>query len=75
MNNPKSEHNQPVLDPIAHFKAIPWCNTLLSARDNVSTQVPDRRPIGSTERSVFFTSLQSPEEVRDRLTPFQFPCS
>lgn len=50
MNNPKSEHNQPIADPIAHFKRIPWCAKFLSGEDVVAIQVPDRTPLASTER-------------------------
>jgi hypothetical protein len=32
MSNPKSEHNQPIADPVAHFNSTPWCSKLLSLR-------------------------------------------
>ncbi|KAK8091127.1 hypothetical protein PG994_000632 [Apiospora phragmitis] len=45
-----TEHNQAVPDPVAHFKAIPWCRALLEDKANFGDiLVPDRRPLASGE--------------------------
>jgi len=49
---PKSEltnHNQSVPDPIAHFKAFPWCAKLIEDKANIDVVVPDRRLLDSGE--------------------------
>ena len=64
MANPKSDHNQPVASPVAHFKSIPWCAKLLSDRSIVSVQVPDRTPIASTESALVRETLNTPKTVK-----------
>ena len=68
MANPKSEHNQPLADPTAHFKSIPWCAKLLSARNIVGVLVPDRTPIPSTESSFIRETLNTPSTVNACVT-------
>ncbi|KAG4437831.1 hypothetical protein IFR05_006677 [Cadophora sp. M221] len=72
MFNPKSTHNQPVADPIAHFKAIPWCAKLLSDKSIAQVTVPDRNPISSTESALVRETLNTPETVKACITFFRY---
>ncbi|KAH7357118.1 HotDog domain-containing protein [Rhexocercosporidium sp. MPI-PUGE-AT-0058] len=72
MSNPKSTHNQPVTDPIAYFKAIPWCAKLISDKSVVQVTVPDRTPIASTESAFVRETLNTPETVKACITFFRF---
>jgi hypothetical protein len=71
-SNPKSEHNQPTVDPVAHFKAIPWCAKLLSDKSVVQVVVPDRTPIPSTESALVRETLNTPSTVKACVTFFQY---
>jgi hypothetical protein len=68
MPNPPSKYNQPVADPVAHFKAIPWCAELLADKSIVAVNVPDRTPIPSTESALVRETLNTPETVNACLT-------
>ena len=64
MSNPKSTHNQPIENPIPHFKAIPWCAKLLADKSVVQVAVPDRTPIASTESALVRETLNTPNTVK-----------
>jgi hypothetical protein len=66
--NPTSVHNQPVAEPIEHFKAIPWCNKLLTQKSVLQVIVPDRTPIASTESSLVRETLNTPNTVKSCIT-------
>ncbi|XXG98535.1 hypothetical protein Hte_004859 [Hypoxylon texense] len=59
-----TDHNQSVPDPLAHFKAIPWCAALLADRAIVSVVVPDRRPLPTGESNFVRKTMNSPTTVR-----------
>ncbi|KAI4870055.1 Thioesterase/thiol ester dehydrase-isomerase [Hypoxylon rubiginosum] len=59
-----ADHNQSVPDPLAHFKAIPWCAALLADRAVVSIVVPDRRPLPTGESNFVRKTMNSPTTVR-----------
>ncbi|KAK6818939.1 alcohol dehydrogenase [Apiospora arundinis] len=64
---PKSEltnHNQSVPDPIAHFKAIPWCAKLIEDRANIDVVVPDRRPLDSGESNFVRKTMNTPTTIK-----------
>ncbi|KAI1776873.1 Thioesterase/thiol ester dehydrase-isomerase [Hypoxylon cercidicola] len=63
-----ADHNQCVPDPLAHFKAIPWCASLLSDRAVVSVVVPDRRPLPTGESNFIRKTMNSPTTVRASLS-------
>ncbi|KAI1377777.1 Thioesterase/thiol ester dehydrase-isomerase [Hypoxylon crocopeplum] len=66
-----TDHNQSVPDPIAHFKAIPWCAALLSDPANLQVVVPDRRPLPSGESNFVRKTMNSPTTVRACVTFFR----
>jgi hypothetical protein len=70
--NPKSEHSQPTADPVAHFKAIPWCAKLLSDKSVVQVMVPDRTPLPSTESALVRETLNTPSTVKACVTFFRY---
>ncbi|PVH83888.1 hypothetical protein DL98DRAFT_105009 [Cadophora sp. DSE1049] len=72
MSNPKSSHNQPIADPIVHFKAIPWCAKLLSDKSIVQVTVPDRTPIPSTESALVRETLNTSKTVKACITFFRY---
>ncbi|KAH7407284.1 HotDog domain-containing protein [Cadophora sp. MPI-SDFR-AT-0126] len=72
MSNPKSSHNQPIADPVAHFKAIPWCAKLLSDKSIVQVTVPDRTPIPSTESALVRETLNTSKTVKACITFFRY---
>ncbi|KAI0111927.1 HotDog domain-containing protein [Daldinia grandis] len=63
-----TEHNQVVADPIAHFKAIPWCAALLSDPAIIETGVPDRRPLPNGDSSLVRKTMNSPTTARACVT-------
>ncbi|KAI0132518.1 HotDog domain-containing protein [Xylariales sp. AK1849] len=65
------DHNQPVPDPIAHFKAIPWCAKLLEDRAVLDIIVPDRRPLESGESNFVRKTMNSPSTVNACVTFFR----
>jgi hypothetical protein len=67
-SNPNSEYNQPTADPIAHFKAIPWCAKLLSDKSVVKIIIPDRTPIPSTESALVRETFNTPSTVKACIT-------
>jgi hypothetical protein len=67
-SNPKSAHNQPTADPVAHFKAIPWCAKLLSDKSVLQVIVPDRTPLASTESALVRESLNTASTVKACVT-------
>ncbi|KAG4412344.1 hypothetical protein IFR04_014523 [Cadophora malorum] len=72
MSNPSSSHNQPIADPIAHFKAIPWCAKLLADKSVVQVTVPDRTPIPSTESALVRETLNTSKTVKACITFFRY---
>ncbi|KAL6719814.1 hypothetical protein ACLMJK_001735 [Lecanora helva] len=73
MANPKSPHNQPTPDPIAHFKTIPWCNALLTSPRTLAVAVPDRTPTTTSESNLVRVTLNTPSTVRACVTFFRMP--
>ncbi|KAI1083489.1 HotDog domain-containing protein [Whalleya microplaca] len=67
---PHSPHNQAVADPLAHFKAIPWCAALLASRQNLhgTVAVPDCHPLPSGEASFVRKTLNNASTVRACVT-------
>ncbi|KAI0387707.1 HotDog domain-containing protein [Hypomontagnella monticulosa] len=63
-----TKHNQSVPDPLAHFKAIPWCAALLTDKAILDTVVPDRRPLPSGESSFVRKTMNSADTVRACVT-------
>lgn len=59
-----TDHNQCVPDPLAHFKAMPWCKALLEERAVVNVVVPDRRPMPTGESNFVRKTMNSPTTVR-----------
>ncbi|KAK7957098.1 uncharacterized protein PG986_006320 [Apiospora aurea] len=57
------EHNQPVPDPVAHFKAISWCRALIEDKANLEVIVPDRRPLESGESNFVRKTKPAPSAV------------
>ncbi|OTB19946.1 hypothetical protein K445DRAFT_313740 [Daldinia sp. EC12] len=64
----QTEHNQVVADPIAHFKAIPWCAALLSDPAIIEVSVPDRRHLPNGDSSLVRKTLNSPTTARACVT-------
>ncbi|KAI8963836.1 HotDog domain-containing protein [Daldinia sp. FL1419] len=63
-----TEHNQVVADPLAHFKAIPWCAKLLSDPAILEIGVPDRRPLPNGDSSLVRKTMNSPTTARACVT-------
>ncbi|KAI2782031.1 HotDog domain-containing protein [Daldinia loculata] len=63
-----TEHNQVVADPLAHFKAIPWCAALLSDPAILEIGVPDRRPLPNGDSSLVRKTMNSPTTARASVT-------
>ncbi|KAK8051075.1 hypothetical protein PG993_002460 [Apiospora rasikravindrae] len=66
-----TEHNQAVPDPVAHFKAIPWCRALLEDKANLEIIVPDRRPLDSGESNFVRKTMNSPTTVKASVSFFR----
>ncbi|KAI0150398.1 HotDog domain-containing protein [Xylariaceae sp. FL1272] len=66
------DHNQAVPDPVAHFKSIPWCSSLLNAGPPtiLDTIVPDRRFLPTGESNFVRKTLNSPTTVKACVTFF-----
>ncbi|KAL2023433.1 hypothetical protein VTK56DRAFT_2790 [Thermocarpiscus australiensis] len=62
------DHNQPVKDPLAHFRAIPWAAALLSDPAVLAIAVADRRPRAGEEMSFIQRVLNSDTTVRACVT-------
>ncbi|KAK8079573.1 hypothetical protein PG997_007391 [Apiospora hydei] len=65
------EHNQPVPDPVAHFKAIPWCRALIEDKANLEVMVPDRRPLASGESNFVRKTMNKPTAIKACLSFFR----
>ncbi|KAF3061819.1 hypothetical protein GL218_04110 [Daldinia childiae] len=63
-----TEHNQVVANPLAHFKAIPWCAALLSDPAILDIGVPDRRPLPNGDSSLVRKTMNSPTTSRACVT-------
>ncbi|KAI1658539.1 HotDog domain-containing protein [Daldinia decipiens] len=66
-----AEHNQVVADPLAHFKAIPWCAALLSDPAILEIGVPDRRPLPNGGSSLIRKTMNTPTTARACVTFYQ----
>lgn len=66
-----TNHNQFIKDPIAHFRAIPWCATLLNDAALLNTVVCDRRPLPSGESNFVRRVVNSGTTVRACITFFR----
>ncbi|KAI1470722.1 HotDog domain-containing protein [Daldinia caldariorum] len=66
-SNP-TEHSQVVADPLAHFKAVPWCAALLSDPAIIEIGVPDRRPLPNGDSSLVRKTMNSPTTARACVT-------
>ncbi|KAK0643593.1 HotDog domain-containing protein [Cercophora newfieldiana] len=64
-------HNQFIKDPVAHFRAIPWCATLLNDPAVLETIVVDRRPLASGESNFVRRVMNSATTVRACVTFFR----
>ncbi|KAI1267158.1 HotDog domain-containing protein [Xylariaceae sp. FL1019] len=66
------EQNQAVPDPIAHFRSIPWCASLLTAGPPtiLDTVVPDRRALPTGESNLLRKTLNSLTTVKACVTFF-----
>ncbi|KAK4193721.1 HotDog domain-containing protein [Podospora australis] len=64
-------HNQPVQDPLAHFKAIPWCANILADPSILETIVVDRRPLPSGESNFVRKVMNTNTTVRACISFFQ----
>ncbi|KAK1759430.1 HotDog domain-containing protein [Echria macrotheca] len=62
------DHNQFVEDPLAHFRAIPWCRKLLDDPMVLETIIVDRRPIPSGESSFVRRVMNTGTTVRACIT-------
>ncbi|KAE8450794.1 hypothetical protein EG329_005707 [Mollisiaceae sp. DMI_Dod_QoI] len=71
-SNPPSQWSQPIADPIAHFKSIPWCSKLLSSKSVVQVLVPDRTPLASTESAMVRETFNTPKTVKACVTFFRY---
>ncbi|KAK4214864.1 Thioesterase/thiol ester dehydrase-isomerase [Rhypophila decipiens] len=65
---PADAHNQFVKDPVAHFRAIPWCATLLNDPAILNIIVVDRRPLPSGESNFVRRTMNSGTTVRATTT-------
>ena len=66
-----SDHKQHVTDPIAHFKAIPWCAELLSSPGVMNVTIPERKVLPSGESNFVRKVMNSGTTVRACVTFFQ----
>jgi hypothetical protein len=69
----ETSHGQPISDPIAHFKNIPWCAKLLSDKAIIHVAIPDRRPKLDGEYTLVKETLNSESTVRACVTYFRVP--
>ncbi|KAH8687389.1 HotDog domain-containing protein [Tricladium varicosporioides] len=67
-SNPESTHNQPIADPVAHFREIDWCNKILTNKSIVNISIPDRTPIASTESALVRETLNTSNTVKACVT-------
>ncbi|KAK6852761.1 hypothetical protein PG995_011312 [Apiospora arundinis] len=70
-NSARTEHNQPVPDPIAHFRAIPWCAKLMEDKANLDILVPDRRPLDSGESNFVRKTMNTPTTIKASVSFFR----
>lgn len=68
---PAGSHNQFIKDPVAHFRAIPWCAALLSDPAILDVIVVDRRPLPSGESNFVRRTMNSGTTVRACATFFR----
>ena len=73
MTSPKPSHNQPIADPIAHFKSIPWCSPLLTDKSVLGVVVPDRTSNPDTRSQLVNVTMNTPDTVRACVTFFRMP--
>ncbi|KAK5660242.1 hypothetical protein OQA88_12780 [Cercophora sp. LCS_1] len=66
-----TNHNQAIKDPLAHFKAIPWCAKLLADPAILDTIIVDRNPLASGESNFVRRTMNSPTTVRACVTFFR----
>ncbi|KAK3990067.1 HotDog domain-containing protein [Cladorrhinum sp. PSN332] len=66
-----TNHNQYIKDPVAHFKNMPWANTLLTDPAVLETIVVDRRPLPSGESNFVRRVMNSGTTVRACVTFFR----
>ncbi|KAK7928193.1 hypothetical protein PG985_005191 [Apiospora marii] len=66
-----TEHSQSVPDPVAHFKAIPWCRALIEDKANLDILVPDRRPLDSGESNFVRRTMNTPTTIKACVTFFR----
>jgi len=64
-------HSQFIKDPVAHFRAIPWCATLLNDPAVLDVIVVDRRPLATGESSFVRKVMNSGTTVRACVTFFR----
>ncbi|KAK3390929.1 HotDog domain-containing protein [Podospora didyma] len=65
------DHNQFIKDPVAHFRAIPWCAALLNDPAVLDVIVVDRRPLPSGESNFVRRVMNGPTTVRACVTFFR----
>ncbi|KAK3353063.1 HotDog domain-containing protein [Lasiosphaeria hispida] len=65
------EHNQFIKEPVAHFKATPWCAALLADPAVIDTIVVDRRPLATGESEFVRRVMNGPTTVRACVTFFR----
>ncbi|KAI2469414.1 Thioesterase/thiol ester dehydrase-isomerase [Annulohypoxylon bovei var. microspora] len=63
-----TDYQQAVPDPLAHFKAMPWCAALLSDPGVVHVAVPDRHPLPGGESNFVHKTMNSATTVRASVT-------
>lgn len=68
---PAGSHSQFIKDPVAHFRAIPWCATLLNNPALPDVIVVDRRPLPSGESNFVRRTMNSGTTVRACVTFFR----
>lgn len=69
----ETAHGQYTPDPIAHFKAIPWCAKLLSDKSIIHVAIPDRTPKLDGEYTLVKETLNGESTVRACITYFRVP--
>lgn len=65
---PSTKSHQSVPDPLAHFKAISWCEKLLTHRSIVQVIIPERKPLPSTESALVRETLNTSSTVKACVT-------
>jgi hypothetical protein len=69
----ETTHGQYILDPVSHFKGIPWCADLLSDKSIIHVAIPDRRQKLDGEYTLVKETLNSATTVRACVTYFRLP--